>query len=292
MINEQIRHCRRAKGMSQEELAVKLNVVRQTVSKWESGRSVPDADLLIRMAEVLDVSVSTLLGMETGSSTDLNVSEELERLHEQLAEKTRREGQVRQAGRKRGLLLCCSIAAMLTALIVENESISILLVGLWMLAAGIVLYRNLALLTSITTEDLKTGVLRAATLFDLIILVMGTGFAILTAFDILSFSENGEKMVAMALVSCVMIFAGVISPKLPYSRHTGLRLPWTICDEETWKVAHNQLGALSLPVALLYIACALTIPNFEIVTLGAMAAWIGIPAMVSYRFFQKKTGGK
>ena len=39
MLNENIRAIRRAKGLSQEELAIKLNVVRQTVSKWEQGVS-------------------------------------------------------------------------------------------------------------------------------------------------------------------------------------------------------------------------------------------------------------
>lgn len=47
MLNENIKRARKAKGLSQEELAVKLNVVRQTVSKWENGLSVPDSDLLI-----------------------------------------------------------------------------------------------------------------------------------------------------------------------------------------------------------------------------------------------------
>lgn len=45
-------------------------------------------------------------------------------------------------------------------------------------------------------------------------------------------------------------------------------------------------------VALLYIACALTIPNFETVTLCAVAVWIGIPGVISYVFFKKKMGGK
>lgn len=41
MLNENIKNLRKAKGLSQEELAIKLNVVRQTVSKWEKGLSVP-----------------------------------------------------------------------------------------------------------------------------------------------------------------------------------------------------------------------------------------------------------
>ena len=53
MLNENIKAIRKSKGLSQQELAVKLNVVRQTVSKWEQGRSVPDSDMLISLSEVL-----------------------------------------------------------------------------------------------------------------------------------------------------------------------------------------------------------------------------------------------
>lgn len=161
-----------------------------------------------------------------------------------------------------------------------------------MLAAVIVLYRNLALLTSITTENLKMGALRVTTFFNISVLVVGIIFAVLVAFDVFTFSKNGEKMFAIALVSCMMIFAGIISPKLPYSKHTGLRLPWTVQDEDTWNIAHRILGYISLPIALLYVACTLTISNFEIVTLCAMIALIGIPGTISYIYFRKKMCGK
>ena len=62
MLKENIKTLRKSKGLSQEELAIKLNVVRQTISKWEQGLSVPDAEMLIKLAEVLDTNVSTLLG--------------------------------------------------------------------------------------------------------------------------------------------------------------------------------------------------------------------------------------
>ena len=62
MLNVNIKNLRKAKGLSQEELAIKLNVVRQTVSKWEKGLSVPDSNLLISLADELDTSVSILLG--------------------------------------------------------------------------------------------------------------------------------------------------------------------------------------------------------------------------------------
>jgi putative transcriptional regulator len=64
MLNKNMKALRKAKGLSQEELAIKLNVVRQTVSKWEQGLSVPDAGMLIQIAEALDTTVNILLGEE------------------------------------------------------------------------------------------------------------------------------------------------------------------------------------------------------------------------------------
>ena len=80
MLNENIKTIRKSKGLSQEELAVKLNVVRQTVSKWEQGLSVPDADMLISISEVLDTPVSTLLG----ENVDEKEVDELKMLSEKL----------------------------------------------------------------------------------------------------------------------------------------------------------------------------------------------------------------
>ena len=62
MLNETIKALRKSKGLSQQDLADKLNVVRQTISKWEQGLSVPDSDLLIALSEALEAPVSTLLG--------------------------------------------------------------------------------------------------------------------------------------------------------------------------------------------------------------------------------------
>lgn len=93
MLQENIRAFRQKKGMTQEELASRLHVVRQTVSKWEKGLSVPDAELLIRLAEVLEVSVAQLLGSEAEAATEEKpdaMIEQLSRINEQLAIKNRR----------------------------------------------------------------------------------------------------------------------------------------------------------------------------------------------------------
>lgn len=90
MYKNNLKTLRKNKGFSQEELSVKLNVVRQTVSKWEQGLSVPDAEMLISISEVFDTPVSKILGenIEEKEKNDLKViSEKLELINEQLSRK-------------------------------------------------------------------------------------------------------------------------------------------------------------------------------------------------------------
>ena len=90
MLNENIKTIRKAKGLSQQELAVKLNVVRQTVSKWEQGLSVPDSDMLVLISDTLETPVSTLLG-ENIAEIEVDeikaIAEKLEVINLQLAQK-------------------------------------------------------------------------------------------------------------------------------------------------------------------------------------------------------------
>lgn len=121
MLNENIKAIRKSKGLSQEELAIKLNVVRQTISKWEKGLSVPDSNMLISISEVLETPVSTLLGETVVESKvdDLKaISEKLEIINLQLAQ--------RKTTRRKILhwlliLLCTVIVAISVVLIVLNS---------------------------------------------------------------------------------------------------------------------------------------------------------------------------
>ena len=90
MFSENLKTMRKEKGFSQEQLATRLNVVRQTISKWESGLSVPDAEMLISISEVFETPVSEILGenIEEKEKNDIKViSEKLEVINEQLSMK-------------------------------------------------------------------------------------------------------------------------------------------------------------------------------------------------------------
>ena len=121
MLNENIKAIRKSKGLSQEELAIKLHVVRQTISKWEQGLSVPDSNMLISISEVLETPVSTLLGetIAEPKRDDLKaISEKLEVINLQLAKKA--------AARRKMLqwlfiFITCGIVIIFAALLVLNS---------------------------------------------------------------------------------------------------------------------------------------------------------------------------
>ena len=118
MLSENIKVIRKSKGLSQQELAIKLNVVRQTVSKWENGLSVPDSEMLISLSETLETPVSTLLGetVVEAAAEDLKaISEKLEVINLQLA---RKKDMQRKALHGLFLILCVSIVVIFVVLAV------------------------------------------------------------------------------------------------------------------------------------------------------------------------------
>ena len=121
MLNENIKAIRKSKGLSQQELAIKLNVVRQTISKWEQGMSVPDSDMLISISEVLETPVSILVGetvVETKVSDLEVISEKLEIINLQLAQKKIARRKIIQ-----GLLITlCAVIVIISAVLIELNS--------------------------------------------------------------------------------------------------------------------------------------------------------------------------
>lgn len=121
MLNENMKAIRKSKGLSQQELAVKLNVVRQTISKWEQGLSVPDSDMLVSLSETLETPVSTLLGEKViePEADDLKaISAKLEVINLQLAR--------RKTTRKRMLqwllISLCAVIVTIFAVLFALES--------------------------------------------------------------------------------------------------------------------------------------------------------------------------
>lgn len=121
MLNENIKNARKLKGLSQDELAIKLNVVRQTISKWERGLSVPDSDMLISISEVLETPVRILLGESVPKQEPDSlkvISEKLEVVNLQLAQN---KSTRRKLLRCFFIILCAMTVIIFTILIKSNS---------------------------------------------------------------------------------------------------------------------------------------------------------------------------
>lgn len=111
MLADNIKTIRKNKGYSQEELAEKIHVTRQTVSKWENGQSVPAADLLKALAEIFDVSVSELMDGNAEKVIENEVIiDQLSRINEQLVINNRR-------AKNRVLILVIACIAVVAAIV-------------------------------------------------------------------------------------------------------------------------------------------------------------------------------
>lgn len=286
MLNENIRKYRKECGLSQEEMAVKLHVVRQTISKWETNLSVPDADMLVEIAKVLQVSVEQLL--DYSGKDNLSVDTELARLNEELAKHIKEERRLQLYHQKRNLILYLLIASLTIALVVKNTFLSIGLILLCVLASLWVLYRNLALLASQTSSPSKQQfhALKLSLLFSLCLILFIVGFVCLEKLGMVG--EESEFCFAVGIVIVVMLFLGHISPKLPYTRFVGLRLPWTVCDEDIWYFAHRIIALITVPSIMLMVVGLLMFADKEKVLLISMFSWIIIPSVVSLIFYLRK----
>ena len=122
MLNENIKNARKSKGLSQDELAIKLNVVRQTISKWERGLSVPDSDMLIFISEALETPVHILLGEsfpEQEADRLKVISEKLEVVNLQLVQS---KATRRKLSHWFFIILCAVTVLIITILIKSNSA--------------------------------------------------------------------------------------------------------------------------------------------------------------------------
>ena len=280
---------------------------------------MPDAEMVIKIAALFEVPVSELLGMETSSAVTVNsgkkqsiressgsetpsaatasdvsireLTEKLAQLNEQLAEKNKAERRMKSVNKKRGFILLLCFAAVIFSLNIPNRALGACVVGACSIAALLILYRNLALFTSTALNKMHTRALVATTFFNIGMILVVIAVTVLSETGILTLSAGGEKVFSSAVIVILIIFSGIISPRLPFNRHTGLRLPWTVQDEDTWNVAHRILGITALPVALCYIAASIIADDLKTVTLCAVVFWVGLPAVLSYIYYYRKMHG-
>ncbi len=186
----------------------------------------------------------------------------------------------------RWMLLIFSLLGLLSAVFIPFPVLKLALLCALSAACLVILYRNMDSLTGYSEENPKNRTMKWITVFN--------GVLLLLCIGVVWLGENGylgnvsEEWLAVALVSVVMVVLGNLAPKIPFNRYTGLRLPWTVRDEDTWRLAHRILGYISFPLVFLYGALLLCGVEIGTATGIVIFSWIIIPGGISFLFYRRK----
>lgn len=186
----------------------------------------------------------------------------------------------------RWMLLIFSLLGILSAVFIPFPVLKLALLCALSAACLVILYRNMDSLTGYSEENPKNRTMKWITAFN--------GALLLLCIGAVWLGENGylgnvsEEWLAVALVSVIMVVLGNLAPKIPFNRYTGLRLPWTVRDEDTWRLAHRILGYISFPLIFLYGALLLSGVEIGTATGVVIFSWIVIPGGISFLFYRRK----
>lgn len=204
-----------------------------------------------------------------------------------------------------GLIEILCLAALGIALLSGESAVTAGAVTVCLLAAVAVYYKNIPALTNISPDSPRVRTLRTVAVFCVCYVLFMAG--VLAAAELGLFDSVTERMsearlntvskLFMGLTLAVfMAFMGNLSPRLPYNRYAGLRLPWTVRDEETWVVAHRILGYVSLPLSILVLAgvpTELSLDGYmKFWWTGALLLYVLIPGGLSGIFYWRKFSGR
>lgn len=186
------------------------------------------------------------------------------------------------------ILSTVSLLAIIGGAVFRNEVISLVAVVLLLLCCIFILGRHLPEIANISSDNPKVKTMRLINWFAIGIILLGLAATFLSNKDWIT--TNQEKYLSIVLIVMIMVVIGNLAPKIPFNRYLGLRLPWTVRDEETWIVAHRILGYIAFPLVICFLVM---LQFFELSTCVTVTiiSWIIIPGLISGVFFWKKNRG-
>ena len=187
------------------------------------------------------------------------------------------------------ILLTISLLILGIGFIMSDGYIEILILGILGIVSLFLLNIQATNIVELSEDNPKVKTFRFLNMFNISIVILCFIFALSLPNNQLSITEYNKNLV-ICLMSVCMMFFGNLSPKIPFNRYLGLRLPWTIRDEETWKIAHKLVGYLSFPIATIMFIASFSF-NGEIVGIIGILTWIIIPSIYSFIFYSKKLKG-
>lgn len=205
--------------------------------------------------------------------------------------------------RSKLLISALSVVGILGAVLGNAAGLTL---GVICVAVMMVIYfKNIAAISDISEDNPKVRTLRFAAAFSMVYMAALVLLAVSVnkgAFEKFAAKmspqefNTAEKLLMAVILALPMVVYGNTAPKLPFNRFAGLRLPWTVRDEQTWLIAHRILGYLSLPLTIFIFVPVRMGMAFEVYVkfwwTGALLLWIGVPGIVSGVFYWRKFSGK
>lgn len=183
------------------------------------------------------------------------------------------------------ILVCVSLIALIGGLLLRNKVFSYIAPGLLILIALFILGKQIPDFASLSSENPKVNTMRFLNWFTIGVVVLGVVISVVINMQVLK--DLQEKWVSLVVVIILMVIIGNYAPKLPFNRYMGLRLPWTVRDEETWILAHRILGYITFPLVVCFIILSQFLDSRTCI-ITTLLTWIIIPGVISGLYYIKK----
>lgn len=195
--------------------------------------------------------------------------------------------------KKKGIrltLFLLSIIIVGVGLFAPDSDFRTVIIGLFTLSALIVIDIFTPQIAGLSKENPKLKTMRRLNHLTMAMIVIS--FAVIEWIPAAKtlFVEN-EAMFSTVIAAVIMIVIGNTAPKLPFNRYMGLRLPWTVRDELTWKIAHKLLGYITFPIVAVMVIGGI-FGDAETFIKYSILAWAGIPGLYSAWYYYLRVSGK
>lgn len=187
------------------------------------------------------------------------------------------------------LFLITSLIILIGGFLVKESNLTISIIGAVVIFTLIIFDVNVPKIANLSEENVKIKTMRTLNRLTILIIIIGCIFSILSPIKS-SLDLKTNEILLVGLCSIFIMFFGNLSPKIPFNRYMGLRLPWTVRDEDTWRVAHRILGYVSFPIGIVMFVLSFFFKIETIVVTGILT-WIIIPSIYSLVFYYKKIKG-
>lgn len=188
------------------------------------------------------------------------------------------------------LVVCIiSITALGLGFLAPQADWKLCLIGICILVLLMIFHIYTPKIANLSPDNPKVKTMRRMNIVSIVLVVFC--FVVMEWAEKLPWFQAHQDLWPYAVMLLIVISTGNVAPKLPFNRYMGLRLPWTIRDEDTWRVAHRLLGYLTFPAALVILIGGIILQSEKAALVGLMS-WIVVPGVYSGYYYYLRIQGK